>query len=63
MNWASPADFFAMGGHALYVWGSFGACLLALLAEPVLLRQRRRDVVRLLRRRAGARQREHAEAA
>ena len=24
MNWHSPAEFFAMGGYALYVWGSFG---------------------------------------
>src|SRR5439155_15190602 len=23
MNWASWSDFFAMGGYALYVWGSY----------------------------------------
>ena len=26
MNWNSAADFWAMGGYALYVWASFGAC-------------------------------------
>jgi heme exporter protein D len=26
MNWGSASEFFAMGGHGLYVWGSFGAC-------------------------------------
>ena len=25
MNWNSAADFWAMGGYALYVWASFGA--------------------------------------
>ena len=23
MNWNSAADFFAMGGYGLYVWGSY----------------------------------------
>ena len=52
MNWNSPADFFAMGGYALYVWGSFGACALAMLLEPLLLRQRRNNIVQSLRRQA-----------
>jgi heme exporter protein D len=54
MNWNSPADFFAMGGYALYVWGSFGACALAMLLEPLLLRQRRNNIVQSLRRQARA---------
>jgi len=54
MNWNSPADFFAMGGYALYVWGSFGACALAMLLEPLLLRQRRNNIVQSLRRQAQA---------
>jgi len=54
MNWNSPADFFAMGGYALYVWGSFGACALAMLLEPLLLRQRRNNIVQSLRRQAKA---------
>jgi heme exporter protein D len=51
MNWQSPADFFAMGGYALYVWGSFGACALALALESLLVGKRHGDVLRSLRRR------------
>lgn len=50
MNWNSPAEFFAMGGYALYVWGSFGACAVAVVVEIALVRQRRRAVVDRLRR-------------
>ena len=52
MNWNSPAEFFAMGGYALYVWGSFGACLVALIIEPVLVARRRRAILGSLRRHA-----------
>ena len=24
MNWGSAGEFFAMGGYAFYVWGSYG---------------------------------------
>ena len=54
MNWSSSADFFAMGGYALYVWGSFGACALAFVVEPLLIRQRHTLVVRTLRRQTAA---------
>nr|WP_315488338.1 heme exporter protein CcmD [uncultured Rhodoferax sp.] len=54
MNWNSAAEFFAMGGYALYVWGSFGACLLAFVVEPLLIRQRHSQAVRTLRRQAAA---------
>ena len=54
MNWNSPSDFFAMGGYALYVWGSFGVCALALALEPLLVAQRRRNIISTLRRRAQA---------
>ena len=50
MNWNSPAEFFAMGGYALYVWGSFGVTALALLIEPFLVRHRRSAILRSLRR-------------
>ena len=33
MNWHSWQDFLAMGGYGLYVWGAFGAVLLALVLE------------------------------
>jgi heme exporter protein D len=50
MNWESPAAFFAMGGYGLYVWGSFGACALLMIAEPILARKRRNDILQSLRR-------------
>lgn len=50
MQWHSAGEFFAMGGYALYVWGSFGACALLLVMEPLLARRRLTAVRRLLRR-------------
>ena len=50
MQWHSAAEFFAMGGYAFYVWGSFGLCAVAMLAEPLLLRRRRRQIERALHR-------------
>ena len=50
MTWNSAGDFFAMGGYALYVWGSFGACALALVLEPLLVDKRHGAVLRSLRR-------------
>ena len=52
MTWNSASEFFAMGGYALYVWGSFGVCAVALALEPFLLSRRRRAVVGSLRRHA-----------
>jgi heme exporter protein D len=40
--WNSFADFLAMGGYGLYVWGSFGVTALVLAAELWSLRQRRK---------------------
>jgi heme exporter protein D len=54
MIWNSAAEFFAMGGYALYVWGSFGACALAFVVEPLWIRQRHSQIVRTLRRQAAA---------
>lgn len=54
MNWDSAADFFSMGGYALYVWGSFGACAVAFVVEPLLIRQRHSEALRNLRRQAAA---------
>jgi len=54
MNWQSASDFFAMGGYALYVWGSFGACLAALVLEPLLVGRRQDAIVQTLRRQARA---------
>jgi heme exporter protein D len=52
MNWGSPAEFFAMGGYALYVWGSFGVVAVALILEPILVSRRRQAIVQSLRRHA-----------
>ena len=50
MNWGSPAEFFAMGGYAFYVWGSFGVCALLMIVEPILARKRQKEILRALRR-------------
>ena len=46
----SLAEFFDMGGYALYVWGSFGATAVLMIAEPILLRGRRRAVLQRITR-------------
>lgn len=45
MNWS---DFFAMGGYALYVWGSYGVTALVLAIEVVLVLRKKRSVLRRL---------------
>jgi heme exporter protein D len=45
MNWNSPAEFFAMGGHGYFVWMSYGAAVLLMVAEPLLARARQRAAV------------------
>ncbi len=40
MNWHSATDFFAMGGHGLYVWGSYGAAVAIAVVEPWLAARR-----------------------
>ncbi len=46
--WNSPAEFFAMGGYALYVWCSFGVGILVLLIEPISIRMRRKAIIQRL---------------
>jgi heme exporter protein D len=41
MIWENWHDFFAMGGYALYVWGSFLVVFACLGGEMLLLAQRR----------------------
>lgn len=43
-------DFFYMGGYALYVWGSFGMTALLMLAEPLLVRNRRKTTLQRVSR-------------
>ena len=54
MNWASWGDFFAMGGYALYVWGSYGVTLGLLVTEVILLIVRKRTILEHLSRLRGA---------
>ncbi|MBL8383316.1 MAG: heme exporter protein CcmD [Burkholderiales bacterium] len=42
MNWGSAGDFLAMGGHGLYVWGSYAVSAAAVLVEVLGLRARLR---------------------
>ena len=49
MSWNSSADFFAMGGYAFYVWGSFGSCALLMLTEPWLILKRRQAALSQMR--------------
>jgi len=44
------AEFFDMGGYALYVWGSFGATALLMIAEPILLSRRRKAAIQSVAR-------------
>ena len=37
------SEFFAMGGYALYVWGSYGVTVLLLAIEIFLLLRRSRE--------------------
>ena len=45
MNWNSASEFFDMGGHGLFVWGSYAICLLVMTVEPVLAARRRRQAL------------------
>jgi len=51
MNWASWSDFFAMGGYALYVWGSYAVTAGLIVMEIILLRNRSRAALEQLCRR------------
>ncbi len=56
MSWASWGDFFAMGGYALYVWGSYLVALAIMITEIALLALRRRSALAGLRARGAARE-------
>jgi heme exporter protein D len=49
MQWGSAAEFFVMGGYALYVWGSYLVTAVVIAAEIATLIRRGRT----LRARAG----------
>lgn len=50
MIWASWSDFFAMGGYALYVWGSVVTVFLSIIFELIGLRHRHGQAIAQLRK-------------
>lgn len=46
MIWSSWAEFVAMGGYGLYVWGSFGVTAAVIAAEMWAVAARRRALIR-----------------
>ncbi len=50
IHWNSFADFMAMGGYGLYVWGSFGVTALIMTIEPILVARNRRSTIARLKR-------------
>ena len=53
MNWGSLADFLAMGGYALYVWGSYAVAAGLIAVEVIMLIQRRRHALKAAKIPAG----------
>jgi heme exporter protein D len=49
MIWNSWADFWAMGGYAVYVWGSVGVTFALLAVEALQVRVARGQVLAQLR--------------
>jgi len=60
MNWSSWQEFWAMGGYATFVWGSYAVTAVALAAEVAWVAGRRRAA---LARAAIARQMREGEGA
>ena len=48
-QFATWAEFFAMGGHALYVWLAYGVTIPVLVGNFILLRGARKRQLRELR--------------
>jgi heme exporter protein D len=46
MSWGSLAEFLSMRGYGLYVWGSYGAAAMLMLAEAWLVRRHLRHARR-----------------
>ena len=49
MNWGSWENFLAMGGYALYVWGSYAVTLALIVAELIVLARRKRNAIGRIR--------------
>ena len=48
MSWASWSDFLAMGGYALYVWGSYAVTAGLIAVEVIVLLVRRGNALKRL---------------
>ncbi|HEV8647507.1 MAG TPA: heme exporter protein CcmD [Burkholderiales bacterium] len=44
MHWGSVSEFFAMGGYALYVWGSYLVTVVVIAVEVTTLVRRGRTL-------------------
>lgn len=44
------AEFFAMGSHGAYIWGSFGVTALFMIGEAIIVVRRRRTLLQRLGR-------------
>ena len=44
MQWSSAAEFLAMGGYGLYVWGAYSVTALVIAAEAITLARRARTL-------------------
>jgi heme exporter protein D len=48
MIWESWSAFWSMGGRGAFVWGSYGALLIAVVAELVVLKRARSAALKAL---------------
>ncbi len=49
MIWNSWTEFWAMGGYALYVWGSFGVTALCVALEMIWVKNARAQALAQIR--------------
>ena len=50
IHWNSFSEFIAMGGYGFYVWGSFGATVLIMAIEPIVVARTRKSTIARLKR-------------
>ena len=50
IHWNSFSDFLAMCGYGFYVWGSFGATVLIMAVEPIMVARNRKTTIARLKR-------------
>jgi len=47
---SSVSEFFAMGGYAFYVWGSYGVTAVFMIAEVILVIRNKRTITQRIAR-------------